>query len=187
MTPAEGTTGGTRRVSLVGVGNVLYRDEGIGVYAVNYLRQAYRFTPEIEVADGALLGFGLMDFFEDGSTVIMLDALLADGEPGTVYRLPPDRLLDLGPAVIPTAHEVDPLHLLKRACALGQSTEMVLIGIVPQNASQMALGLTPTLAAAFPRFMDAALSEIRARGVRAERLRAMSLGDVIEGLVSHAA
>ena len=187
MTPADCAVRGTRRVSVVGVGNVLYRDEGVGVYAANYLQQAYRFTPEIEVADGALLGFALMDFFEGDSTVIVLDALLADRDPGAVYRLPTDRLLDLGPDVTPTAHEVDPLHLLKRARALGQSTEMVLIGIVPQNTSQMALGLTPTLAAAFPRFIDAALIEIRARGVRAERVRAMALEDVIEGLVSHAA
>jgi hydrogenase maturation protease len=174
-------------ISVVGVGNILYRDEGVGVYAARYLQQAYRFEPPIEVADGAALGFSVMDFFEDSSTVIVLDALLAGAAPGTVYRLPTERLLDLGPDVTPTAHEVDPIHVLKRARALGQSTDMVLLGIVPQDASQMAVGLTPTLAAAFPRFVDAALDEIRAHGVRAEPLRAMSLHDVIEGLVSSAA
>ena len=91
-----------------------------------------------------------MDFFEAGATVIVLDALLADGAPGTIYRLGTDRLLDLGRDVIPTAHEVDPVHLLKRARALGERLEMVLLGIVPADASQMALGLTPALADAFP-------------------------------------
>ena len=157
------------------------------MYAAHYLQQAYRFAPKIEVADGAALGFGLMDFFDDGSTMIVLDALLADAGPGTVYRLPREELLDLGPDVRPTAHEVDPIHLLKRAHALGQSPEVVLLGIVPEEASEMAIGLTPTLAAAFPRFVDAALDEIRARGVRAECVRNMSLDDVIEGLVSRAA
>ena len=111
---------GTARISVVGVGNILYRDEGVGVYAARYLQHAYRFQPEIEVADGAALGFGLMDFFEDASTVIVLDALLADAGPGTIYRLPTEELLDLGPDITPTAHEVDPIHLLKRAHALGQ-------------------------------------------------------------------
>ena len=179
--------GGTPTISVVGVGNILYRDEGVGVYAARYLQQAYGFAPDIEVADGAALGFSVMDFFEESATVIVLDALLADADPGAVYRLPTERLLDLGPDVSPTAHEVDLIQVLKRARALGQSTEMVLLGIVPQDTSQMALGLTPRLAAAFPRFVEAALSEIRARGVRAERLRAMSLEDVVEGLVGHAA
>ena len=184
---APGPRDGAARVSVVGVGNILYCDEGVGVYAARYLQQAYRFTPEIEVADGAALGFSLMDFFDDGWTVIVLDALLADGGPGAVYRLPTERLLDLGPDVSPTAHEVDPILLLKRARALGQLPEMMLLGIVPQDVSQMSLGLTPALAAAFPRFLDATLSEIRARGVRAECVRTMSLDDVIEGLVSHTA
>ena len=187
MTPTEDPAGGARRISVVGVGNILYRDEGAGVYAARYLQQAYRFTPEIEVADGAALGFSLMDFFEGSSTVIVLDALLADAEPGAVYRLETERLLDLGPEVTPTAHEVDPIHLLKRARAFGHSTEMVLLGIVPEDTSQMALGLTPALEAAFPWFVDAGLCEIRARGVCAERVRAMSLDQVIEGLVTRAA
>jgi len=176
-----------QRLSVVGVGNILYCDEGVGVYAARYLQQACRFDPEIEVADGAALGFSLMNFFDDGATTIVLDALLADAAPGAVYRLPTRRLLDLGPDFTPTAHEVDPIHLLKRARALGARTEMVLLGIVPQHTSDMMVGLTPPLAAAFPRFIDAALDEIRARGVSAERLRHLSLNDVIEGLVSHAA
>jgi hydrogenase maturation protease len=176
-----------QRLSVVGVGNILYGDEGVGVYAACYLQHACRFEPEIEVADGAALGFSLMDFFDDGATVIVLDALLADAGPGTVYRLPTEQLLDLVPDFTPTAHEVDPIHLLKRTRALGARTEMVLLGIVPQNTSDMAVGLTPALAAAFPRFVEAALDELRAQGVCAERLRAMSLDDVVEGLVSHAA
>lgn len=169
-------------MSVVGVGNILYRDEGVGVYAAHYLRWAYRFEPQIEVADGALLGFGLMDFFADRRTVIVLDALLADAEPGTVYRLDTERLLELGPEIAPTAHEVDPIHLLKRAHALGDDTEMVLLGIVPEDASQMEVGLTPALARAFPRFVQAAVDEVGARGVRALRFCEMSLEEVIDRL-----
>ena len=182
MTPAGRQPAGARRVSVVGVGNILYRDEGVGVYAAHYLRQAFAFTPEIDVADGALLGFGLMDFFAADGTVIVLDALLADGAPGSIYRLATDRLLELGRAVIPTAHEVDPVHLLGRARALGERVEMVLLGIVPADASEMAVGLTPALADAFPRFVDAAVLELRAQGVHAERIDAISLDQVIDGL-----
>ena len=179
MSPAQ-------RLTVVGVGNILYQDEGVGVYAASYLQQAYRFEPAIEVADGAALGYSLMDFFDDDATAIVLDALLAETGPGTVYRLPADRLLDLGRDFTPTAHEVDPIHLLKRARALGQRMDMVLLGIVPQDTSSLAVGLTPALAAAFPRLIDAALDEVRARGVQPERVRELSLDEVITGLVSHA-
>lgn len=174
-------------VHVVGMGNILYRDEGIGVYAARSLQQAYRFTPAVEVADGAALGFGLMDYFQVSGPLLrllVLDALLADDQAGAIYRLSGDQLLDLGPALRPTAHEVDPLALLKLATAFGQPPEMVLLGIVPADAAGLGLGLTRELGAAFCRFVDAAVAELGRWGVQAERVRAISLDDVIGGLVT---
>lgn len=173
--------------TVVGVGNILYRDEGVGVYAARCLEQCYRFDPEIQVVDGALLGFELTELFErESATVIVLDALLADAPPGTIYRLPTEQLLDLGPDITPTAHEVDPIHSLRRARAFGHDTEMLLLGIVPEDASTMSVGLTPVLEAAFPRFVAQAATELRSRDVRGERIRDLSVDQVIEGLVTRA-
>jgi hydrogenase maturation protease len=173
-------------VHVVGMGNILYHDEGIGVYAARYLQAAYRFTPDIDVVDGATLGFGLIELFEAGSRIYVLDALAADARPGTIYRLSQEQLLELGPGVQPTAHEVEPLELLKLAQVLGDPPEMVLMGIVPADAQTMAVGLTPQLEAAFPAYIDAVVAELRARGFEAELLRNLSLGDVIESLVTRA-
>lgn len=173
---------GPRCIRVVGVGNILYRDEGVGVFAAHNLKQAFAFTPPVEIIDGALLGFSLIDVFADRTTVIVLDALLADAEPGTIYRLATDQLLALGDEVTPTAHEIDPINLLKHARAFGNDVEMILIGIVPEDASQMALGLTPPLGAAFDRFIAAAVSELKAQGVRAQRTRAITLEQVIDEL-----
>lgn len=179
-------SGPSERVHVVGMGNILYRDEGVGVYAARYLQAAYRFSPEIEVVDGATLGFGLMELFESGAKIIVLDALVTDAPAGTVYRLPRAQLLELGPSMQPTAHEVEPLELLKLAEVLGEPPEMVLMGIVPADAQTMAVGLTAELAAAFPAYVDAVLSEIRACGVQAELVRRLSLDDVVESLVTRA-
>jgi hydrogenase maturation protease len=168
------------------MGNILYRDEGIGVYAARHLQAAYRFSPEIDVVDGATLGFGLMELFESGAKIIVLDALMTDAPAGTVYRLPRAELLNLGPSMQPTAHEVEPLELLKLAEVLGEPPDMVLLGIVPADAQTMAVGLTPELAAAFPAYMEVALSEIRACGVQAEMIRSQSIEDVVESLVTRA-
>jgi hydrogenase maturation protease len=176
----------SERVHVVGMGNLLYRDEGVGVYAARHLQAAYRFSPEIDVVDGATLGFGLMELFESGAKIIVLDALATDAASGTIYRLPREELLNLGPEVQPTAHEVEPLELLKLAEVLGEPPDMVLLGIVPADAQTMEVGLTPELETAFPAFVEAALSELRALGVKAEAVREMSVDDVIESLVTRA-
>jgi hydrogenase maturation protease len=174
----------SEHVHVVGMGNLLYRDEGIGVYAARYLQDAYRFSPEIDVVDGATLGFGLMELFEGGAKIIVLDALMTNAPAGTVYRLPREQLLDLGPSMQPTAHEVEPLELLKLAEVLGEPPDMVLMGVVPADAKTMAVGLTPALEAAFPAYVDAVVSEIRASGVQAELVRRLSCDEVIESLVT---
>jgi hydrogenase maturation protease len=171
-------------VVVVGVGNILFGDEGVGVYAAAYLRTAYSFDPQIEVADGAALGFSVMDFFEDGATVIVLDAVQADAPPATVYRLPTERLLDLGNEVTPTAHEVDPIQCLKRARAFGNDTEMVLIGMVPENTSDMAVGLTAPVSASFAHFCETAVNEIRAQGIEVRAVKDVSLAEVVQSLVT---
>jgi hydrogenase maturation protease len=176
----------SERVHVVGMGNILYRDEGIGVYAARYLQAAYRFSPDVHVVDGATLGFGLMDLFEKGSKIIVLDALMTEAPPGTMYRLSRAQLSSLGPSMQPTAHEVEPLELLKLAEVLGEPPDMVLMGIVPADAQTMAVGLTPELGAAFLSYVDAVVNELRAGGVKAEPVEQLSLDDVVESLVTRA-
>jgi hydrogenase maturation protease len=183
----EPDVSGDADVHVIGMGNILFRDEGVGVYAARCLRTAFRYTPAIEVADGAALGFGVMDFFQPSprrQRLLILDAMLADDKPGAIYRLRGDQLVDIGLAMRPTAHEVDPIQLLKLAAALGEAPELTLIGIVPSDARELAVGLTPELEAAFPRFVDAAIAELRGFGIQAEPTRVVSLGEVIGGLVT---
>jgi len=173
-------------VTVIGMGNILYRDEGVGVYAIHHLRAAYRFRPAIELVDGAMLGFELVDYFRAGVDLVVLDALLADGPPGAVYRLPAEELLQLGTGTRPMAHEVDPVQQLRLAAALGEPVDLALVGIVPADTSGFEVGLSPQLRAAFPAFVEAVLAELQRRGVHAERIRSVSLDEVIGGLVEGA-
>lgn len=173
-------------VTVVGMGNILFGDEGVGVYAAHYLRAAYRFSPQVEICDGAMLGFALTDVFQDGGRVVVLDSLLTNARPGTVYRLPSDELLNLGPETRPTAHEVDPVNLLKQATGLGIAVDLTLIGIVPGDFSAWQIGLTPQVRAAFPVFIGAIVGELRRRGIEAEPVGKVPipLEEVIDGLVA---
>ena len=177
----EGLPAGGPTVVL-GVGNILYGDEGVGVLAAHALARCFRFTPAVEVLDGATLGFDMIDLFTTRSSIIVLDALAADARPGSIFRLPSALLRQLGPEVRPTAHEVDPLHLLKMAPLFGDPPELVLLGIVPATTA-CTVGLSPALASAFGAFVQAALTELAAQGVRAEPVAPVVLDDVVDALV----
>lgn len=175
--------GGDVAAVVLGVGNILYGDEGVGVYAAHFIERSFRFSPEVEVVDGATLGFDMIEVFRRARTLLVLDALAADAPAGTIFRLPAERLRDLGPEYRPTAHEVDPLHLLRLAPLLGEPPEMVLMGIVPAETSEVTVGLSPPLAAAFPAFVEGVISELQAMGISAEQLAPVSLDEVVAGLV----
>ncbi len=179
-----GDGSGKRGSVLIGMGNILYGDEGVGVYAARAIQRAFRFTPEVELIDGARLGFGIIEFFCEPASLVLLDALAADAPAGSIFRIPGAKLHELSPQMRPTAHEVDPLQLLRTAPLLGEPPDVTLVGIVAANTSDLALGLTPALKEAFPEFIETALSELRCKGVQVEQVGPVSLEDTISMLVA---
>lgn len=169
---------------VVGMGNILYRDEGVGVYAVHALRTAFEFEPEVTLLDGAVLGFELMDMFGSGAPIIVLDALLTDAPPGTIYRLPTEQLLDLAPQFRPTAHEIEPIGLLKLQMALGEPMDVTLLGIVPADASGLEVGVTTELAAFFSDYVETVVTELRERGITVTPRAPVDIDDVLASLVA---
>ena len=167
---------------VVGMGNILYRDEGIGVYAAKCLAECFDFEPEVEVVDGGLAGFGLMELIGESRPVIVMDAVATEADPGSIYRLDSRILGDLGPNMRPTAHEVDPVHLFKLAAGLGTPLDMVLIGIVPSDAFSFELGLTPELEQRFKEFVLTAVAELARLGVRATQVRDIEVAEIVRSL-----
>ncbi len=70
--------------ALIGLGNILLKDEGIGVHVVNTIRERYSFSPEVEIIDGGTLGLDLLHFFEGKEKILIIDAVDFRKEPGHV-------------------------------------------------------------------------------------------------------
>ncbi len=166
---------------VLGMGNLLYGDEGVGVLAARCLAANYAFTPAVDVLDGALLGFGVLDVFDGGGPVVVLDGLAADAPAGTIYRLPQEQLLDLAPDVRLAAHEVEPLQQLRIGTALGTAPHTVLMAMAVADTS-MHVGLSPPCAASFGRFVALIVQEVCRWEVRARRVGAVTLEDVLTDL-----
>lgn len=74
-------------VTVIGIGNTLYTDEGIGIHVLPLLREAYREDGAVTIIEGSTDGIRLLGPVEDTDYLIILDAVNAGGEPGTLYAL----------------------------------------------------------------------------------------------------
>ncbi len=163
---------------LIGVGNVLFKDEGVGVYAAKYLENNYSFDDSLEIIDGGVLGFKLMALFQEYDNVIILDTVSINDAPGSVYRLPAKELLGLG-SYRKTAHEVEIVEMLEICSMLEKMANVVIIGIVPKDTESVENALTDDIISAMGHYLKTALDEISSLGVKFEKKNDVALKSII--------
>jgi hydrogenase maturation protease len=152
-----------KNILVLGVGNILYTDEGIGVRCVEALGQTYTFAPNITLMDGGTLGTRLMGPIMENDLLIVLDAVLGDGQPGSIYRLEGEDLRK-SLAFKNSMHQTDLVDTLIYCEIAGNRPEAVIIGMEPQDYATQSLELSQPAKAALPRMMAAALKEIEKAG-----------------------
>ncbi len=159
-------------ILLLGIGNLLYADEGIGVHFVNYLQENYRFehpTAKLEIMDGGTLAQGLIPIICQFDQLIVVDTVNAhDVEAGEVYFFD----FDKAPSEIDwqgSAHEVEMLQTLNMMDMVGDRPKTYVLGCTPTVLEPMTLGLTPRVAAAVPLMESTLLQHIRELGFTVTR------------------
>jgi hydrogenase maturation protease len=156
---------------VLGLGNVLCADDGLGPAAVARLEREWSPPPGCAVLDGGTLGLALLPLVEDAGRLILIDAVRLDLPPGAAVRL---EGRDIEPAVrerlsvhqVGLADVVDALRLRDRL-----PDEMVLLGAVPESLG-LGLGLSAAVAATLPVVIEQVLAEAQRLGfpfVRRER------------------
>lgn len=153
-------------IAIVGIGNILFTDEGIGCYAGRYLEENFDFSHPVEIVDGGTLGFKLMTYYHSYDRVIILDTVSIEDNPGSVYNLPADALMGLG-SYRQTAHEVEVVEMLEICSLLEKIAEVSVIGMVPEDIQSVSIDLTESLKRAFPLLIDETLKELERSGVTA--------------------
>lgn len=152
-------------IAVVGAGNVLFYDEGVGVFAQRFLDENFEFSSNVTIVDGGVLGFQLMTYYQDYDKVLILDTItMHNEESGTIYAIPAEELLGLG-SYKQNAHEVEIVEMLEICSLLDKMAEVKIIGIVPQDIIEVKTDLTPRLKANFDNFVNTALNELKNMGV----------------------
>ena len=133
---------------ILGVGNLLMGDEGVGVAAIRRLEEN-GFADRAELVDGGTSGFHLLGLFRDRQHIILIDAT-TDGSPvGTVSHIRPRYASDFPPTL--TAHDIGLKDLLESAALLGDLPEVDLITIsIGELGGSLTMELSPAVAAALP-------------------------------------
>ncbi|RXK02005.1 Ni/Fe hydrogenase [Arcobacter sp. CECT 8989] len=167
---------------VVGVGNVLFKDEGVGIYASKFLQQNYKFDDSLEIIDGGTLGFKLMTYFQEYDNVIILDTVSVEDEPGSIYRLPSEVLLGMG-QYRKTAHEVEIVEMLEICSVLDKHATVTILGIIPEDIEAVEIGLTSTLEEKFDGFISQAIQEIENIGVKVEKVDNKDLKTIAQELI----
>jgi len=154
-----------KSILVLGVGNILLRDEGVGVRVVERLGREFAFSDNVRLMDGGVRGMILMDPIIESDHVVIIDAVVNDHPPGTIYRLDGDDLR-LSVAFKNSVHDMDLLETMC-CCELisGKRPSAVIVGIEPKDyQSDPLVELSPEIEAKIPRLMELALEEIRAVG-----------------------
>ena len=167
---------------VIGVGNLLFKDEGVGLYAAKYLEENYEFDGDIEIIEGGTLGFKLMTFFQEYDNVIILDTVSIEDEVGEIFRLPSDVLLGLG-NYRKTAHEVEIVEMLEICSVLDSHAEVTILGIIPEDIVTVEIGLTNKIEERFEEFILQTIKEIESIGIKAIRKKNKSIKTIAHELI----
>ena len=171
-----------KRNIVIGVGNMLFKDEGIGIYAAEYIKQNYKFDDEeLEIIDGGTLGFKLMTYFQEYDNVIILDTVSIEDKVGDIYRLPSDVLLGLG-NYRKTAHEVEIVEMLEIVSVLDSHANVTIIGIIPEDIISVEIGLTQSMENRFEEFILNSIKEIESLGIKATKINNILIPDIVKSM-----
>ncbi|MDY0320948.1 MAG: HyaD/HybD family hydrogenase maturation endopeptidase [Arcobacteraceae bacterium] len=174
-----------KTTAVVGAGTIIFKDEGVGVYAQRYLEANYEFGEDVTLVDGGVLGFQLMTYYQDYDNVVILDTISMDDKAGSIYSIPADELLGLG-SYKQNAHEVEIVEMLEICSMLDKMANVHIVGIIPHDIESVDIGLTNELKNKFDDFIKTALKQLDNIGVSYTKKENYTTIDDIIKLYSHA-
>ncbi|MCX5781057.1 MAG: hydrogenase maturation protease [Firmicutes bacterium] len=147
-----------KKIMIVGIGNLLMQDDGVGVHVIRALEQLD--LPEgIELVDGGTHSYDLVEYFCEPEILIIVDAMHSGGEPGTIYRAPLEELGLKPVETITCLHEMHFIEAMEMVYMLGFNPRTIVFGIEPAVVG-LGLELSPQVAEKLPRLVELIQIEI---------------------------
>lgn len=153
---------------VLGVGNVLLSDEGVGVRVVEELVKRYEIPNDVEVIDGGTLGLNLLYFLDDVDRLLVVDALLGGKPPGSLYKFKGDQVKAYFRGKKLSAHHIGLQEVLSVIELTGKAPkEIVVIGVEPESFD-VSLELSPSVKKVLERLLDEVLKQLKEWGIKVD-------------------
>jgi hydrogenase maturation protease len=151
-------------VMILGIGNILFCDEGTGVRVLEALERRYVFAENVSLVDGGVLGLNLLGTISQADHLIVIDAIRNRGNPGDLYRIDgaaiPERIRAKN-----SLHQIDFLEALTMCQALDKVPDTVIVGVEPADIDTCTLEMTAAVACRVDDLVAMVLKELDRLGV----------------------
>ncbi len=152
------------KIKIVGIGNTLMTDDGVGVFAVQKLARRFEFPETVELIDGGTKGIELLPYIEGSSKLLFIDAVNFGREPGYIDEIEKDRVAEYFQTKL-SVHQIALPDMLGAGMLLGSLPEEIhLIGIQPESI-ELGYGLTDTISERLDEFIERIIEKLKSWGV----------------------
>jgi hydrogenase maturation protease len=158
------------KVLVLGLGNILLRDEGLGIRALELLSRTYELPAEVEVCDGGCLGLKLLPSLGGFRRLMVVDAGETRKSPGTIERLEGDEISSHWEWRL-SVHETGLTDLLSAAALAGYRFERFVLFLMQPAEVAPGLGLSPVVRVALPQLVRRMAGELAVWGLPLQRIK----------------
>lgn len=144
-----------KRILILGVGNLILGDEGVGIHAIKYL-ETLDIKGNVELLDGGTGGFHILSVMEDYKTLIMIDATIDSKEEGTISLIEPKFASDFPKAL--SSHDIGLRDLVETATVLGHIPKIYLITVSVNDLSEVRMTLSKNIEKSLPKVGEMVIS-----------------------------
>jgi hydrogenase maturation protease len=155
-----GDTISPQKIVVLGVGNILLSDEGIGVHVANELMKM-DLPPEVSVVEGGTDGFRLLNVITEADRLIVIDSVKGEAEPGSIYCFDINEVRNCPPGFTTSVHQIGILEVINLSELVGKKPHTTVIGVEPKSLA-MSLELSPEIKAKIPRIIELVIDKLKA-------------------------
>ena len=169
-----------KNLAVLGVGNILEKDDGIAIYASSYLEKNYAFSPEIDIINGGVEGINLLNLFMEYKYILILDAIEIEDEVGSIYHIPSSELTGYG-LNSGGAHEIGVIQCFDILELMGKEIpKSSVLGIIPHEID-VHIGLSDSMREKFDTYIQTLLKILKDFEIKVvEKDKKVSLEKIIE-------
>lgn len=151
-------TGRFSHILILGVGNLLLSDEGVGVHIAQRMMEM-KLPPKVRVVEGGTDGFGLINIILEADRMILIDAVRGGGAPGDLYRFDVEECNPFPDLFKTSVHQISILEVINLSGLIGSTPRTTVIGVEPKNL-EMGMELSPEVEAKVPRVIEIVMEEV---------------------------